>query len=118
MFPGTDVPRFFTLIVVISKLSAILFLEHDSRLGFRLRVLVKVRVRVRLELRLRLVLGLWLGCGLGRVTVNLTQLTLTKNIALTCYPAIVLGKQICERFMLKTTYSTKKTGNIGTGEHR
>ena len=47
MFPGTDVPRFFTLIVVISKLSAILFLEHDSRLGFRLRVLV-----LRLELGL------------------------------------------------------------------
>ena len=58
MFPGTDVPRFFTLIVVI-------------RLGFRYRVLVKVRVRVRLELRL--VLGLWLVCGLGRVTVDLTQ---------------------------------------------
>ena len=45
-FPGTDVSRCFTFIVSFSINCANLFLEHDSRLGFRLRVLVKVRVRV------------------------------------------------------------------------
>ena len=69
MFPGTDVRRFFTLIVVISinRLQILPTPWYDSRLGlclgFIFRVLVRVRVKVRLELQT--VFRLWLGCGLG-----------------------------------------------------
>ena len=71
MIPGTDVPRFLylTIIVVISinRLQILPTPWYDSRLGlclgFRFRVLVRVRVRVRLELQT--VFWLWLGCGLG-----------------------------------------------------
>ena len=69
MFPGTDVPGFCTLIVVISinRLQILPTPWYDSRLGlclgFRFTGLVRVRVKVRLELQT--VVRLWLGGGLG-----------------------------------------------------
>ena len=68
MFPGTDVPGFCTLIVVISinRLQILPTPSYDSRLGlclgFRFRVLVRVRVRVRLELQLNsFMVRMWIG---------------------------------------------------------